>query len=107
MSNGTESLVPAPPDPSEFDGQSVVPVVVVTMVISIIFVSMRVWSRAVILHVVGLEDWFILIALVRVFAFRPGSANIEMIRSLLSPPLYPWLFVSLRPNGAWLMIRLD
>ena len=53
------------PDPNEFFGQPIIPVGVVTIALSTLFVGMRFWSRTVILRVTALEDWFILIGWVR------------------------------------------
>lgn len=51
------------PDPAEAIpdyGQPIIPVAVVTIALSTLFVALRVWSRAVILHVWALEDWLLL-----------------------------------------------
>jgi hypothetical protein len=78
MSNST-----IPGDPNEFNGQSIVPVASVTIAISTIVVGMRFWSRAVILHVVGLEDWTILLALVCCPAYRRTDPLCVFNRSML------------------------
>ncbi|KAL2144620.1 hypothetical protein VTI28DRAFT_8831 [Corynascus sepedonium] len=50
------------PDPNIYFGQPIVPVVVITIVLSTLSVALRFWSRAVILRTVALEDAFIFLA---------------------------------------------
>lgn len=60
--------MPGPgPDPNIYFGQPIVPVVVITIVLSTLSVALRFWSRAVILRTVALEDAFILLAWVSPF----------------------------------------
>lgn len=63
MSSPT-GLDPPLPDPNEWNASSVVPCVVVALGLATVCVGLRFWARAGILHVVGLEDWLILAALV-------------------------------------------
>lgn len=52
---------PAPADPNAFYGGPIVPVAAVTITLSTLFVGMRLYSRAVILRVMALEDWILVL----------------------------------------------
>ena len=73
--NETSHTTPLP-DPNVYYGQSIVPIAVVTITLSTLLVGLRFWSRAIILRVFVLEDWFILLGWVRLQASsseRPTS----------------------------------
>jgi hypothetical protein len=68
---------PAPdPDVAHY-GQLIIAVAVVTMAVSGLFVSMRLWSRVVILRSVAVEDAFILPAWVCQIATIPHPGPIS------------------------------
>jgi len=74
MSNSTAGLGapagasgPAPPfalpNPDEWNGTASIVCATISLVVATAAVALRFWARAGILHVVALEDWFILLSL--------------------------------------------
>ncbi|KAL2152163.1 hypothetical protein VTH82DRAFT_5347 [Thermothelomyces myriococcoides] len=59
--NRTGAPGPAP-DPDLYFGQPIIPVIVLTIIASTLLISLRYWSRAVILRTIALEDAFIFLA---------------------------------------------
>ncbi|KAK5662176.1 hypothetical protein OQA88_8081 [Cercophora sp. LCS_1] len=54
---------PPLPDPNEWNGHSAIACATVALSVATVAVALRFWARAGIMRVVGLEDWFILAAL--------------------------------------------
>lgn len=59
MSSGAGPDPASLPDPEEWNGYALVPCVAVILTIATIAVALRLWARAGILRVSGVEDWFI------------------------------------------------
>jgi hypothetical protein len=89
------------PDPSEFSGGMVIPCAVTTAALSSVFVALRFYTRAGILHVLGWEDWLVLIALVRESSLlRVGGLQLNGDRSLVLVQVLEWQLVSTRHSLA-------
>lgn len=76
------------PGHREWNGGSVVPVAVISAVLSTAFVAMRFYTRIYILRSVKWEDWFILMSLV--FAIATSGGMIARTSSLPSQTHEPF-----------------
>ncbi|KAF6807180.1 integral membrane protein [Colletotrichum sojae] len=74
------------PNPSEWNGGSVLPVAVISAAVATIFVAMRFYTRARILRTVMWDDWFILASLV--FAIATSGGMIAQLNFGLGEHLY-------------------
>ncbi|KAK0622303.1 hypothetical protein B0T14DRAFT_513648 [Immersiella caudata] len=60
-------------DPNVFFGQPIIAVAVLTILLSTFTAGLRVWSRAVILRIFALEDWFLLLGWFCATVFSAGN----------------------------------
>jgi hypothetical protein len=60
-------------------GQPILPVAIVTIALSALFVSLRVWSRAVILRIWALEDWLLICGWVCAIGVCAGNIVCESL----------------------------
>ncbi|KAL2270786.1 hypothetical protein VTJ83DRAFT_157 [Remersonia thermophila] len=61
--SGNSSPPPLPPaDPNAYYGDPVIPLAVVCVALTTLFVGLRLWSRGVILRALGLEDLFLVLS---------------------------------------------
>lgn len=63
---------PVEEDPNEYNGTGVIVCGAITTAVATVFVAARFYSRVGLLHTVGWEDWFILLALVFSYATTAG-----------------------------------
>ncbi|KAK3381227.1 hypothetical protein B0H63DRAFT_475121 [Podospora didyma] len=97
------------PDPNVYFGQPILPVAIVSICLSTLFVGMRIWARTIILRVFALEDWFIILGWM--FAVATSATNIvelnfgkgRQLATLGLPTLTSFLKVALAVNIVYIL----